>query len=544
MKLILTYSFLLILTSYSYAQTDQRDLTTDLNTIKTFPDSLAYSTYYYFLNNYVGPRKLENRAIAYMSIARLHDKNFNSSKAIENALNAQRLYFCLNKYDKIGETYNFIGNCFLNINKVEPAIKNYEKSLSIASYFGDSVAIGTAHNNLAGAYYKQNNQIDSKKHFKKSIEILDALNNMDMLINCKLNYSALCMDYDSDKALQILKECEVYFKDEVTPFFDAMVRGNLGAVFYRKNEIDLGINYYMESLKISEHHNFKNITKVNFLDLSEIYHQIGNDERAYYYYVKYDSIKNITTNSLELQQTAQLEFNHYIAIQKEKTDELNLRFQKILSEKRELYYFLWLAAATIIFSIAIITLSALFYRSKIQRAKQKKEILAIKNKLVRNNLHQSEVNNEKLKYELDMNKEDLINFSIDNQRKNDAHKKLHEGIKLLKKKAKGNHELMHELRELAHLSATIHSLNEDTNAIAENIEKVNHEFFTKLTEQFPRLTTNEKKLCGLIRIKTSNKEIASIRGISPKSVEMSRYRLKKKLALNEGENLDEFIEAI
>ena len=78
----------------------------------------------------------------------------------------------------------------------------------------------------------------------------------------------------------------------------------------------------------------------------------------------------------------------------------------------------------------------------------------------------------------------------------------------------------------------------------ENIEKVNHDFFSRLTRDFPNLTVNEKKLCGLIRIKTSIKEIASIRGISPKSVEMSRYRLRKKLNLEEHVNLDEFIEQL
>jgi len=97
---------------------------------------------------------------------------------------------------------------------------------------------------------------------------------------------------------------------------------------------------------------------------------------------------------------------------------------------------------------------------------------------------------------------------------------------------------------LIYLSDTNLKLNSDNAALASNIEKINHEFFTRLTELFPNLTTNEKKLCGLIRIKTSIQETASIRSISPKSVEMSRYRLKKKMQLTEEQNLDQFIERI
>jgi DNA-binding CsgD family transcriptional regulator len=45
----------------------------------------------------------------------------------------------------------------------------------------------------------------------------------------------------------------------------------------------------------------------------------------------------------------------------------------------------------------------------------------------------------------------------------------------------------------------------------------------------------------LLRLNFSSKEIASLMGISPKSAEIARYRLRKKLNLKQGESLTQFI---
>jgi DNA-binding CsgD family transcriptional regulator len=55
------------------------------------------------------------------------------------------------------------------------------------------------------------------------------------------------------------------------------------------------------------------------------------------------------------------------------------------------------------------------------------------------------------------------------------------------------------------------------------------------------MTENEKRLAALLRLNLSSKEIASILNISPKSVEMNRYRLRKKLGVPSDVGLSEFI---
>lgn len=75
-------------------------------------------------------------------------------------------------------------------------------------------------------------------------------------------------------------------------------------------------------------------------------------------------------------------------------------------------------------------------------------------------------------------------------------------------------------------------------------EKVHDDFPAKITERFPDLTEQEKRLTILLRVGFSSKEISSIMNISPKSVEISRYRLRKKLSIDNKINLTTFIKSI
>ena len=58
-----------------------------------------------------------------------------------------------------------------------------------------------------------------------------------------------------------------------------------------------------------------------------------------------------------------------------------------------------------------------------------------------------------------------------------------------------------------------------------------------LTRTFPNLTTADLKLCTFLRMNLNTKEIAEIMGLSVRSVESRRYRLRKKLYLSKDDDL-------
>lgn len=72
-------------------------------------------------------------------------------------------------------------------------------------------------------------------------------------------------------------------------------------------------------------------------------------------------------------------------------------------------------------------------------------------------------------------------------------------------------------------------------------ESVNKNFYTRLKQKYPDISANDLKICALIKLNLSIKEMASILNISPDSVKTARHRLRKKLSLTTEENLTDFI---
>jgi DNA-binding CsgD family transcriptional regulator len=72
-------------------------------------------------------------------------------------------------------------------------------------------------------------------------------------------------------------------------------------------------------------------------------------------------------------------------------------------------------------------------------------------------------------------------------------------------------------------------------------DQVHENFFKRLRQQYPELTPKDQKLCAYLRMNLSTKEIAPLLNISVRGVEISRYRLRKKLDLDSDTNLISFM---
>lgn len=72
-------------------------------------------------------------------------------------------------------------------------------------------------------------------------------------------------------------------------------------------------------------------------------------------------------------------------------------------------------------------------------------------------------------------------------------------------------------------------------------ESINKNFYIKLKQNYPKISSNDLKICALIKLNLSIKEMAAILNISPDSVKTARHRLRKKLNLSVEDNLTEFI---
>jgi DNA-binding CsgD family transcriptional regulator len=101
--------------------------------------------------------------------------------------------------------------------------------------------------------------------------------------------------------------------------------------------------------------------------------------------------------------------------------------------------------------------------------------------------------------------------------------------------------LAYELRGVFKMITDTEKSNEDWDRFALYFDQVHNNFLTTLKTKFPQLSATDLKLCAYLRLNLSSKEIAQILNISLKGVEVSRYRIRKKLNLPTETNLYDFL---
>ncbi|WP_227873961.1 triple tyrosine motif-containing protein [Flavobacterium nackdongense] len=78
----------------------------------------------------------------------------------------------------------------------------------------------------------------------------------------------------------------------------------------------------------------------------------------------------------------------------------------------------------------------------------------------------------------------------------------------------------------------------------EAFDVADKDFLKKIKQEHPLLTPNDLRLCAYLRLNLSSKEIAPLLNISLRSVEIKRYRLRKKMDLHHEQGLVEYILAV
>ena len=82
------------------------------------------------------------------------------------------------------------------------------------------------------------------------------------------------------------------------------------------------------------------------------------------------------------------------------------------------------------------------------------------------------------------------------------------------------------------------------NVFKEAFDNADKDFIKKVKLLHPNLTPNDLRLCAYLRLNLSSKEIAPLINISVRSVEIKRYRLRKKMSLLHEQGLVEYILAV
>ena len=155
----------------------------------------------------------------------------------------------------------------------------------------------------------------------------------------------------------------------------------------------------------------------------------------------------------------------------------------------------------------------------------------------------AEMTEKDLLNKLDIKRKELVDFALNIGDQKKFMEQFYEDLRGVRSLPDGEEKdaktdvLLSSLRQRMYFTSEIN----DFYARSEVLHK---DFNLRLTEAYPNLTENEKKLANLLRQGFSSKYIASLMNITPKSVEINRYRLRSKLGLSRSDNLVQFIKSI
>ena len=100
------------------------------------------------------------------------------------------------------------------------------------------------------------------------------------------------------------------------------------------------------------------------------------------------------------------------------------------------------------------------------------------------------------------------------------------------------------LKELINRVQSHHNFKKNWDAFEHRFHETHPGFVRVLTERHPGLTPAELRVCSLLRIDLSSKEIAGVLSVTPKSVDIYRYRIRKKFGLTPDANLTSYLASL
>jgi AraC family chitin signaling transcriptional activator len=170
--------------------------------------------------------------------------------------------------------------------------------------------------------------------------------------------------------------------------------------------------------------------------------------------------------------------------------------------------------------------------------KQKLKLIEIKERelefeQLENQRQLMQVRNENLKLDIENKNRELGMATMNLVKRNE----LLNNIKDELSKSKS----MDEFKNVINLVNSSLNNTSDWKLFEEAFNNVDKDFMKKIKNLHPSITPNDLRLCAYLRLNLSSKEIAPLLNISHKSVEVKRYRLRKKMGLGHDQSLSNYI---
>jgi AraC family transcriptional regulator, chitin signaling transcriptional activator len=199
--------------------------------------------------------------------------------------------------------------------------------------------------------------------------------------------------------------------------------------------------------------------------------------------------------------------------------------------------------ALILYAIILFYLATLVnkkYKNYYHKQKEKlieENNLLLEIKELENDQKLMRLRNEQLSQDVDAKNKELAVSNMSLLKKDEL-------LSLIKEDLKKTEEEGSKVNSIKSVISNItKSINKEDswNTFKDAFENADKDFFKKIKDAHPTLTPNDLRLCAYLRLNLSSKEIAPMLNISVRSVEIKRYRLRKKMDLKHDQGLVEYI---
>jgi len=480
---------------------------------------------------------------------------------------------------KFSSVLNIIGAIYEETGLWNEALELYMNSLQVCNAIGYDAGKAKVYNNIGKLYYSRNDLARAETLFSQAVAINKKLDIRAELFNNYNNIGGIYLKRnDPKKALEYTLMAMNQLNTD-RDFFDlAIAYSNIGNLYQNMGNYPVALTYYQQAASLQEKKSFQsslirsylsiaslnevmndNIKAAEYLDRSlklayassnpsqemivlleaaRFYKKTGNPRLASDLYDSYVHLNDSLAALNGLAKIQQIQAV-YDVINKEKDN-------KILQQKINLQQLAIQRQRIAILAVILIFLLLAFLLFNLQR---NRKLERKRNRLIAcqaETLHQNEKEillqkEDTLKRELDYKNRQLTSHTLNLARNNECIAKISSELKQLllelsprdKERSERIKKMLSDLQQ--------HSAGYDWEEFRLYFQEVHQSFEKNLTEAFPDLSPNDKKICALLRLGLTTKDISSITFRELRSVESARNRLRKKLGLSTEVNIQNFI---
>lgn len=509
----------------------------------TSPDSTDLRYRYAFAAYEEAEKSKEHQSKiqAMINIAISYNHQYRYDNAMQWLLKAKAIADSLEFANEEALVLHQIGQLYLELRNLELAHDYFRRALRVEGGFEDKASQAPTINGLALTHWLQGQLDTALIYLFETLRIGESIGNSK---NISRAYNNIGIVYHEKKeynnALEYLFRALELCERRNDLWSTAEACNNIG-----ENYISMGKHAEAEkflakardiAIRIKAHL----LLADNYRYMSRMLKRTGNYQKALEYYEKFHHLDDSLFNRNKYTIISELKSSFEI---EKKEQEINLQKEKIdfLEEKKRFDNM----QKAILFAFILIILSAsLLVYNRQKKINQRNRLLLEKDKQIQQAqallMEKEKMEKERLANELEQTNRFLIDFALYIGMKNEFLAKIKDELKDIAR----HKDKSPEIRQIIQQVNQNLRVNREFVDLQKKVEQTNHEFLQKLSSQYSDLTENDKQLAILLRLNFSSKEIADLRAVSIKAIEMSRYRLRKRFNLDKQESLTQFLQHI